>query len=63
MPKQLRYCGGNKHFPRFAWHRPRPRTNLQFDAWLWMTAKMGRLDGILKDHRAQPWDEIEFLWL
>ena len=48
---------GYQAFPRFAWHRPRQRTNLQFDAWLWMTAKMGRLDGILKDRALNQRDE------
>jgi hypothetical protein len=58
MPKTNAILQVYKQAPRFAWHRPRPRTNLQFDGWLWMTAKMGRLDGIMKDGFAQPRGEI-----
>jgi len=40
--------------PRSNRHRSHVRTNQQFDAWFGMTAKMGRLDGILKDAPCNP---------
>ncbi len=41
--------------PRSGQYRPHRGTNLPLDAWLWMTAKLGRLNGILKDGDKQPW--------